>query len=110
MDKNTEERLERIAESLQRFVELHPDEQKWLFPLLGRAEKRAIAILEEIQGHPLSYAEIAKLTDSHINTVKATLYALEHGGVAFRTGSSGKWQTPKGGRNRRLKLLEGSKK
>lgn len=100
----------RLAKSLQQFVELHPDEQVWLYPLLGRAEKRAIAILEEIQGYPLTYAEIAKLTDSHINTVKTTLYALERGGVAFRSGSSGKWQTPKGGRNRRLKILEGSEK
>jgi DNA-directed RNA polymerase specialized sigma24 family protein len=106
MDKNTEERLERIAGSLQQFVKLHPDEQKWLFPLLGKAERRAIAVLEEIQGHALSYEEIAKLTDSHANTVKGILYALERGGIVFRSGSSGKWQTPKGGRNRRLKTLE----
>lgn len=110
MDKVTEGRIERLAKSLQQFIELHPDEQEWLFPILGRAEKRAIAILEEIQGHPLSYAEIAKLTDSHPNTVKGMLYALERGGVAFRSGTSGKWQTPKGGRNRKLKILEGSRK
>ncbi|WP_156481613.1 hypothetical protein [Anabaena sp. 4-3] len=44
MDKNTTDRLTRLALQLQQFLDLHPDEQAWLYPLLGRAEKRAIAL------------------------------------------------------------------
>lgn len=102
MDKAVEERLEKITPQIQRFLELHPDDQEWLYPLLGRAERRAIAVAEEIQGYPLTYEEIAKLTGSHPTTVKGILYALERGGLAFKTGSSGRWITPKGGRNRKL--------
>ncbi|MUG92806.1 hypothetical protein F7734_10230 [Scytonema sp. UIC 10036] len=50
MDKVTADKLTRLAPSLEKFLQLHPDEQEWLLPLLGRAERRAIAILEEIQG------------------------------------------------------------
>jgi hypothetical protein len=105
LDKVTSDRIEKITPSLEKFLELHPDEQAWLYPLLGRAEKRAIAIIEEIQGHPLTFEEIGKLTDTHPNTVKMTLYALERGGLAFRVASSKKWITPKGGRYRKLTKL-----
>ena len=106
MDKITEDRLTKVALLLEKFLELHPDEQNWLYPLLGRAEKRAIAVLSEIQGHALTYEEVAKLTDSHPNTVKSILYALERGGAAFKEGSTKKWISPKGGRYRKLMKLD----
>lgn len=102
MDKVTADRITEIAPSIQKFLDLAPEEQEWLFPLLGKAEKRAILILEEIQGHHLTYVEIAKLTNSHPNTVKMFLYALEDGGLAYKSGSTNKWLSSKGGRKRKL--------
>jgi hypothetical protein len=106
MDKATTERLTKLAPQIQQFLDLHPDEQAWLFPLLGRAQRRAIAILECVQGNYLSYKEIGEQTDTHPNTVKQTLYALSNGGINFRTSTTGKWMTPQGGRNRKLTKVE----
>ena len=106
MDKVTADKLERIAPLLEKFLELHPDDQQLLFPLLGRAEKRAIEILECCQGGYVSYEEIAKASDTHINTVKQTLYALSRGGLSLSQNKSGKWMTPKGGRYRRLTKID----
>ncbi|MHC5825758.1 MAG: hypothetical protein ACYT04_60400 [Nostoc sp.] len=105
MDKVTTDRLTELAPAIGQFLTLHPDEQVWLFPLLGRAERRAIAILEAIQGHYLSYEEIGNETNTHPNTVKQTLYALSNGGMNFYTDTTGKWMTPQGGRNRKLKKI-----
>jgi len=106
VDKITSNRLVKLAPKIQQFLELHPDEQAWLYPLLGRAERRAIAILEAIQGNYLSYEEIGEETDTHPSTVKQTLYALSDGGMNFNINKTGRWQTPKGGRNRRLTKIE----
>lgn len=105
MDTATAARITELAANIEKFMSLHPDEQEWIYPMLGRAEKRAIAILSEIQERHLSYGEIAKLTNSHLNTVKMMLYALESGGLAYRSGKTNKWSTPKGGRNRKLIVL-----
>ncbi|MBD6620151.1 hypothetical protein FNW02_31260 [Komarekiella sp. 'clone 1'] len=70
--------------------------------MIGRAERRAIAILECIQGIYLTYEEIGNQTDTHPNTVKQILYALSNGGINFQVDHSGKWMTPNGGRNRKL--------
>jgi hypothetical protein len=102
MDKITSDRLAKLAPTIQQFLDLHPDEQAWLYLLLGRAERRAIAVLECIQGNYMSYEEIADQTDSNISTVKQILYALSDGGINFHVNSSNKWMTPQGGRNRRL--------
>lgn len=102
MDKITCNRLEALAEKLEKFLELHPEEQEWLFPLLGRAEQRAIKILQEISNHPATFEEIGKATSTHPTTVKQTLYALSNGGIGFRIHETGKWLTPVGGRKRKL--------
>lgn len=102
MDKITTDRLEQLAPLLEKFIQLHPDEQKWLLPLLGRAERRAIAILQEIDSCPLTYEEVGKLTSTHPNTVKQTLYALSNGGMDFRVDSTNRWLTRNGGRKRKL--------
>lgn len=106
MDKITSNRLAKLAPKIQQFLELHPDEQAWLYPLLGRAERRAIAVIECIQGSYLSYEEIAEQCDIHRSTVKQILYALSEGGINFKVDSSNKWMTPQGGRNRRLTRIE----
>ncbi|MBH8564445.1 hypothetical protein I8748_20040 [Nostoc sp. CENA67] len=106
MDKVTADKLTELAPAIQQFLNLHPDEQAWLYPLLGRAEKRAIAVLEAIQGHYMSYEEIAAQTNSNISTVKQILNALSNGGINFNVNKTGRWTTPKGGRNRRLTKIE----
>jgi predicted transcriptional regulator len=106
MDKITANRLSKLAPTIQKFLDLHPDEQAWLYPLLGRAERRAILILECIQDNYMSYEEIAYETDSNTNTVKQILYALSEGGINFDVNKSGKWATPKGGRNRKITRIE----
>ena len=106
MDKITSNRLAKLAPALGRFLELHPDEQAWLYPLLGRAERRASTVLECIQGNYLSYEEIAQECDIHPSTVKQILYALSDGGINFKVNSSNKWMTPQGGRNRKLTRIE----
>lgn len=105
MDKVTTDRLQRLTPQLLKFLELHPDEQRWLFPLLGRAEQRAIRILEEVHDIPLTYDEVGKLTDSHPKTVKQTLHALSAGGANFRIDSSNRWMSRHGGRKRKLVKL-----
>jgi hypothetical protein len=106
VDTATVNRLTKLAPKIQQFIALHPSEQAWLYPLLGRAEKRAIAILECIQGSYLTYEEIGNQTDTHPNTVKQILYALSNGGINLKVDSSNKWMTPQGGRNRKLTRIE----
>lgn len=106
MDQVTAERLKQLAPLIQKFIELHPDEQEWLLPLLGRAERRAVAILQEIDNFPLTYQQVAELTQTHPSTVKQTLYALNEGGMNFKIDSTGRWLTPNGGRKRRLVKMQ----
>ena len=102
MDKATTDRLTEIAPQIKKFMDLHPDEQDWMILIVGRAEKRAIAILEAIQGRYLTYEQIAEEIGCHPSTVKQTLYALDAGGIPLKTDKTGRWSTPAGGRNRRL--------
>jgi hypothetical protein len=102
MDTVTVERLTRLAPQIKKFMDLHPDEQEWMILIVGRAEKRAIAVLEAIQGAYLTYQQIAEEVDCHPTTVKQILYALDAGGIPLKTDKTGRWSTPVGGRNRRL--------
>jgi predicted Rossmann fold nucleotide-binding protein DprA/Smf involved in DNA uptake len=106
MNEATAKRLAEIAPLIEKFLDLHPDEQAWLLPLLGKAEKTAITVISEIEGHALTYQEIAKFTDINPQTVQQILYALELGGIAFKQGKSGKWISPKGGRKRKLLKMD----
>jgi hypothetical protein len=106
MDSTTVERLKRLAPQIQQFLELHPDEQAWLLLLLGRAERRAIAVLKAIQGEYLSYQEIAEEVECHPSTVKQIIYALSAGGVLLLSDKSERWMTPAGGRNRKLTRIQ----
>lgn len=106
MDKVTVDRLKQLAPLIQKFLDLHPDEQEWLLPLLGRAERRAIKILQEIDNHPLTYKEAGSFTETHPSTVKQTLHALNEGGINFKIDSTGRWLTPNGGRKRKLMKMQ----
>ena len=102
MDKATTDHLTKIAPQIQKFMDLHPDEQDWMIFIVGRAERRAIAILEAIQGAYLTYQQIAEEVDCHPTTVKQILYALDAGGIPLKADKTGRWSTSVGGRNRRL--------
>ena len=109
MNQATADRLADLGENLDKFLELHPDEQEWIFPLLGRAEQRTILILQTIQGRYLTYDEIANYVGCHISTVKTTLYTLQQKGYSsLQQDKTGKWTTPKGGRYRALKKIGGN--
>lgn len=106
MNKDTAERLKSLVDCFDFFLELHPDDQDKLLPLLGRSERRTIEMLFLIQGKFLTYEQIASELELHISTVKTTLYALQAGGMTRLTqDKTGKWSTPKGGRYRALKKL-----
>lgn len=106
MDTVTVERLKKLAPRIEQFLDLHPDEQSWLLLLLGRAERRAIAVLKAIQGEYLSYQEIAEEVECHPSTVKQIIYALSAGGVELLSDKSERWRTPAGGRNRKLTKIQ----
>lgn len=103
MNQDTADRLSKLSENLAKFLDLHPDEQDWLYPLLGRAEKRAILILESLQGGFKTYKQIAEEVGCHQDTVEQTLYAIDKAGkINLEQDKSGRWSTPKGGRYRAL--------
>ena len=91
MDARTVERLINIAPQIERFMQIEESEKKWLFLIVGKAEKRAIAILEAIENQYLTYEEIAKLTECNKNTVKQIVYALEKGGIPININSQEKF-------------------
>jgi hypothetical protein len=103
MEKITSGRLTLVAKSLQKFFLLHPEDQAWLFPLLGRAERRAILIMEALEGTYKSYEELGKDVGIHPSTAKQILYALSNGGVNFEVTKTGKWSVPvRTGRRKKL--------
>jgi hypothetical protein len=102
MDNCTAGRLTKLAPQIQKYMELDDSEKEWLIFIVGKAERRAIAILEAIENRFLTYKEIAEIVDCHPNTVKLILYALDNGGIPLQTDRSGRWLTPSTGRNKKL--------
>ena len=80
MNQNTIERLKLAASSIERFRNLHPDEQRWLEPMISQTMKTALDVLDAINNNPLTYQEIADICELHINSVKQILSALNEGG------------------------------
>lgn len=95
MYETTEQKIKEEAKELQRFTELRPSEQEWLYLLLGKAEKRAVEILRCLSDCPLSYTEIAKLMIV-IETLQRYCSTHNSGGrVAFRSEGSNEWRGQK---------------
>lgn len=83
MNSNTIERLKASAPSIEKFRNLHPDEQQWLEPMLSKTMKTALAVLDAISNTALTYQEIADECELHINSVKQILSALNEGGCCI---------------------------
>lgn len=108
MNETTKEYIKECGPSIRKYWELHPEEQEWLYPLLQKRLRTAIAVLEAISDQPRTYSEIAKITGLSENTVKQLTYALEQAGVGIQIFSEDRAYCPLGGRKRNLKRLDKS--
>ena len=108
MNEQTKAYIKECTPSIRKYWELHPKEQEWLYPLLHRSIRSAIAVLEAISDQPRNYSEIAAITELSENTVKQISYALAEGGIGIQIFSEGRAYCPCGGRPRNLKKLKNS--
>lgn len=83
MNQDTINKLKTLAPSIERFRNLHPDEQAWLEPCLHQTTRMALNILDATANNPLTYQEIADICELHPNSVKQILNALDDGGCAI---------------------------
>jgi hypothetical protein len=104
MHQPTAEKITKLTSQILKYWQLHPEEQKWIYPLLSKPVQNAINILEACSDKPRGYKEISKICEIHPNTVKQYLYALSNGGLQFSVNSNDHWLAPKSGRPRRLVL------
>ena len=103
MNKTTKEYLKECGLSIQKYWDLAPEEQEWLYPMLQKRLRTAIAVLEAISDQPRSYSEIAEITGLSQNTVKQLTYALGEAGIGIQIFSEDRAYCPMGGRKRNLK-------
>jgi len=103
MNEQTKAYIKECGPSIRKYWELHPEEQKWLYPLLHKSIRSAIAVLEAISDQPRNYSEIAAITELSENTVKQITYALAD--VGIQVFSEGRAYYPLGGRPRKFKKL-----
>jgi hypothetical protein len=108
MNETTKEYIKECGPSIRKYWELETDEQEWLYPLLQKRLRTAIAVLEAISDRPRSYSEIAKITNLSENTVKQLTYALSDAGIRIQIFSEDRAYCPLGGRKRNLKRLDKS--
>lgn len=109
MDKNSTDRIADLADYIQRFRELDPDEQHWIAELMknGRLVRTTLNLLDAIADDCLAYEEIADTCELHPNTVKQIIYALSNGGLDIYEQKTGKWIAPLiGGRPRKLRRIK----
>jgi transcription initiation factor IIE alpha subunit len=108
MNEDTKTYIKECGPSIRKYWDLHPDEQQWLYPLLQKSLRSAIAVLEAISDRPRTYSEIAKITGFSENTVKQLTYALGEAGIGIQVFSEDRTYCPMGGRKRNLKKLDES--
>ena len=108
MNEDTKTYIKECGPSIRKYWDLHPDEQQWLYPLLQKRLRTAIAVLEAISDRPRTYSEIAKITGLNENTVKHLTYALGEAGIGIQTFSENRTYYPQGGRKRNLKKFDES--
>ena len=70
MNEATKAYIRECGPSIRKYWELHPEEQIWIFPVLNKSIRSAIAVLEAISDQPRTYSEIAQITGLSENTVK----------------------------------------
>jgi len=80
VNSDTINRLKQIAPFVEKFRNLHPDEQQWLEPLLKNNVRTALSILDIIANNPMTYQAIANSLELHHMTVCQMLNALAEGG------------------------------
>ncbi len=105
MNEQTKAYIKECTLSIQKYWNLHPEDQTWIFPLLHKSIRSAIAVLEAISDQPRNYAEIAAITGLSENTVKQITYALAD--VGIQVFSEGRAYYPLG-RPRNFKKLKNS--
>ena len=88
MNTETTKRLTRIAPFIERFRNLHPDEQKWLEPMLKNNVRTALTILDSIAVAPMTYQSIADSLGLHPQTVCQMLNALAQVGCRINLKTS----------------------
>ena len=108
MNEATKEYIKECGPSIRKYWELHPEEQEWLYPLLQKRLRTAIAVLEAISDRPRTYSEIAKIAGISQNTAKQLTYALAEAGIGIQIFSQDRAYCPMGGRKRNLKRLDKS--
>ena len=108
MNETTKEYIKECGPSIRKYWELHPEEQEWLYPLLQKRLRTAIAVLEAISDQPRTYSEIAQITGLSENTVKQLTYALGEAGIGIQVFSEDRTYYPQVGRKRNLKKLDES--
>lgn len=108
MNEQSKAYIKECCSSIQKYRELHPKEQEWLYPLLNKSIRSAIVVLEAISDQPQNYSEIAAITELSENTIKQITYALAEGGIGIQIFSEGRAYCPCGGRPRNFKKLKNS--
>lgn len=78
MEKRSVERLKRSASAIEKYRNLHPEEQEWLIELIkcGQAGIIALNILDLIKDKPMSYQQIADKLQLHPATAFEIVEAL----------------------------------
>lgn len=83
MDERVRNRLIEQALAIEKFRNLHAEEQDWLFPMLNRSIQTTIDILDAIANERKTFEEIAGDLGIHPQTVSQKLNALANGGMAL---------------------------
>ena len=104
MNEDTKAYIKECGLSIQKYWELHPAEQAWLYPILQKSVRSAIAVMETISVQPRNYEEISKITNLNKNTVKQLIYALSDAGMGIKFFNEDKVYCPIGRKSRNLKL------
>jgi len=103
MNEKTKQYIKECGLGIQKYWDLDTEEQEWLYPMLQKRLRTAIAVLEAISDQPRSYSEIAKITGISQNTVKQLTYALAEAGIGVQIFTEDRAYYPTGGRKRTLK-------
>lgn len=83
MDEAARKRLVELALSIEKFRNLHPNEQEWLEPLLSRGIRGTLEMLDVVSKEKMTFQEIARELGKSPTTISQRLNALLQGGMAL---------------------------